>query len=231
MAILGVAAPSARSDWLLEWAGPSIALAIVLFSIVSAVVLGHERAGFLYREDGPVEIATFVVMLVLVPLYTAWMARLHLTSAVPALIAFLMGWRELDGDRWFTNKSVISTGYYFDNPGVAYGERIFVGAIMALIGLAILRFFWRARFSILGALHDFRPYCRSVIAGFVMLGASLTLDGLGRKLRMLGIHLSEAGSTMGKTIEEAAELGLAITFLIALLQLRFDPTRNALPNR
>jgi hypothetical protein len=231
MAISTVAAPRERSDWLLEWAGPIAALAIVFVAIISTVVLGPAVASSFYGEEAPVEVITLVSMLALVPLYAALMPRLQLTSVVPALIALLMGWRELDGDRWFTNKSVISTGYYFDNPGVAYGERIFVGVIVALVGLVILRFFWMARFSIMGALRDFQPYCRSVIAGFAMLGLSLTFDGLGRKLAVFGVRISEVGSAMGKAIEETAELGLAIAFLIALLQLRFDPTRNVLPDR
>jgi hypothetical protein len=231
MAISTVAAPKERSDWPLEWAGPVAVLTIVFMAIVSIVVLGPAIAASFYGEEGPVEVITLVSMLAIVPLYAALMPRLHLTTVVPALIALLMGWRELDGDRWFTNKSVLSTGYYFDNSGVPYGERILVGVIMSLIGLAILRFFWRARFSILGALREFQPYCRSVIAGFAMLGLSLALDGLGRKLAVFGVHVSEVGSAMGKAIEEAAELGLAVAFLIALLQLRFDPTRNVLPDR
>jgi hypothetical protein len=142
-----------------------------------------------------------------------------------------MGWRELDGDRWFTNKSILSTGYYFDNPGIAYGERILAGAIMALIGLAMLRFLWKARISILHAIRDFQPFCRSVIAGFAMLGISLALDGLGRKLAVFGIHVSPVAGAVAKVMEECAELGIAVAFLIALIQLRFDPGRNALPGR
>jgi hypothetical protein len=159
------------------------------------------------------------------------MPRLRLTSIVPPLLALLMGWRELDGDRWFTQKSLLSTGYYFDNPGAPYGERIVAGAILATIAVAALFFLWRTRYQILTALREFQPWLRSLVTGVALLGASLALDGIGRKLAPFGIRLSEAGGTMAKAVEEAAELGVAVAFLIALLQLRFDPVRNVLPDR
>lgn len=216
--------------WLRSWAGPLAVLVVFALCGLAIAELGIPGAKLYFGEDGPVEIATPIVLVLTAILYAVWMAWLGLTSFVPPLVLTLMTWRELDGDLWFTGKSVISSGYYFDNPGVAFGERAFVGAIVAVIGLTILHSFWRARFRILTALRQMQPYCRSLLLAVPMLAASLTLDGLGRKVyAAFGVRLATDPSMLAGMAEEVAELGLAVAFLVALLQLRFDAGSNVLP--
>ena len=230
MAFSSEVATERSAEWLRTWAGLLAILAVFVATGLICAHLGILEAKPHFGEDGAVEIATPVVYVLVALLYVAWRGKIGVQSLVPPFILVLMAWRELDGDQWFTDKSVISTGYYFDNPGVGYGERVLVAAIMLPLGLIILRFLWNARYQIASAVRASQPYCRSLIAAFTMLGASLVLDGLGRKVYgYLGVHLPTTVSVLAGIIEEAGELGMAVAFLAALLQLRFDPEQNKLP--
>jgi len=224
--LTGVAGPR----WLRNWAGAAAIAAVFAITGILVAHLGLHAAKAHFGEDGTVEISTPVFYVLVAILYGAWRNRIGTRSIVPVLILLLMAWRELDGDRWFTEKSVISTGYYFDNPGVGYGQRILAAAILGPLGVVILGFFWEARHRILAAVRVFQPYCRSLLTAFAMLGASLILDGIGRKVYdLFGVQLSHAAIDFAGIVEETAELGMAVGFLVALLQLRFDPARNTLP--
>ena len=230
MAISTQAVPVRRAEWLRNWAALVAILAVFAATGLACEHLGVLEAKAYFGEDGAIEIATPIVFVLAAILCVAWRQRTGVRSLVPSLILLLMAWRELDGDRWFTAQSVISSGYYFENPGVSYGQRIAVGAVVLALGLIILRFLWKARYRILTAITEFQPYGRSVIAAFTMLAASLVLDGLGRKVYALfGVHLTDTASALAGIVEETAELGMAVAFLVALLQLRFDTSENTLP--
>jgi hypothetical protein len=220
-----------RRDWLANWAGLAVAGVLFAASGLLCVALGVDQARVFYAEEGPIEESQAILLVTVAILYVAWKARLGLRSYAPSLILLLMAARELDADKWFTAKSVMSTGFYFENPGVSYGVRLFFGVVVAALGVVILRFLWNARYDVLRALGAWRPYCRSMIVAFAMLGASFVFDGFRGKLYALtGIHASEWVGYLTGIGEETAEAAMVLAFLAALLQLRFDPARNALPS-
>jgi hypothetical protein len=212
------------------WAAPLAALVLAAGSMLAVAILGPEQAAVHFRENGPIETLTPVLYVLTALLFVAWRGQIGLRSMVPPLILMLMALRELDAHKWFTAKGVISTGYYFDNPGVSYVQRLLVGLVLLAVAGVIARFFWRNRRRILSGLRSFHPYVCSLLTGFGLLALSLTLDGIGRKvMAMTGERLPQDWSRITVVAEETAELALALAFLIALLQLRFDPQRNPLP--
>ncbi len=230
MTVTDGAAGSRRAERLSKWAGPLTVAAPFVASGVACAALGITEAKAYYGEDGPVEIGTAVVLPLTAVLYVMWMSRLGLRSLVPPFMLLLMTARELDGDKWFTEKTLLSTGYYFDNPGVPYSERIVVGAVVAAIGIIILRFLWNNRFGILAAVGACQPYCVSLLLAFGLMGASQIMDAASRTyLWLVGTRMPTLVSNFTGIMEETAELAMALAFLMALLQLRFDTERNALP--
>lgn len=216
-----------------DWAGPLVA--VLLFALVALVCaeFGIDPTKTHFGEDGLVERSTPSLLALTCVLYLLWKERIGARSWVPSLILGLMVLRELDADRWLTNKSLLSTGYYFDNAGVGYGERILVGVIVGALGVASLQLIWRSRSDIRSAVSAFQPYCRSLLLGVFLVGASQILDGLGRTYKGLtgGVPLPHEVHALAGIFEETSELAMAAMFLVALLQLRFDPARNALPGR
>jgi hypothetical protein len=230
MAISSDFAGPRRPLWLVGWAGPLVVCLVFAVAGLFWAEIGVIPAKAYFGEDGLVEVASPIILSGIVALYLVWMVRVGLTSFVPPVVLVLMTWREFDGDKWFTAKSVLSSGFYFDNPGTSYGERILVAAILTPLALMIIHLFWRQRFAVIQAVREFQPYCRSMIVAFAMLGASLVLDGLPRKVFAIsGFELSHFESVLSGLVEETSEFAMALAFLVALLQLRFDPRHNVLP--
>jgi NADH:ubiquinone oxidoreductase subunit K len=230
LAVSGAISSERRVDWLGDWAAFAAVGAAFAGSALMIAYFGVTQARIYYAEGGLIESVTAILLIVVAVLLALWRAPLGMRSYVPSLILLLMTVRELDGDKWFTEKSVTSTGYYFDNPGVPYTERLFFGAIVFTLGVIGLHFLWAVRRQALRALRQLQPYCRSVLVGLAMIVASLVMDGLrGKVFAVTGIHLSEMTGFVSGIGEETAELGMILAFLVAVLQLRFDPARNALP--
>jgi hypothetical protein len=230
VAVSGAISSERRIDWLGNWAALAAVAAAFAGSALVVVYFGVIPARVFYAEGGPIESVTALLLGVVAVLLALWRVPLGMRSYVMSLILLLMTVRELDGDKWFTEKSVTSTGNYFDNPGVPYAERLFFGAIVLTFGVIVLHFLWSVRWQVLRALRQLQPYCRSVLVGLAMIVASLVMDGLrGKVFAVTGIHLSEMTGFVSGIVEETAELGMTFAFLVAVLQLRFDPARNALP--
>ncbi len=220
-----------RLGWLRDWVGVLIFPALLGSAGALCLAAGVAAAKTHFGEDGLVERATPVFYAATAVLYLVWRNRIGARSWVPSVILLLMSARELDADRWFTNKSVTSTGYYFDNPGVSYGERIAVGVVALAVIAMILHLLWTNRAAIVRAIREFQPYVRTMLCAFFMLGVSQLLDGLSRSVRwLLHTHLPTVDSQLAGISEETIELGVSIALFVALLQLCFDSSRNRLPH-
>ncbi len=215
-----------------SWAGLAAIAAPFAVSAVAYAFLGVAEEQEFYAEGGPLELSTALLLIAAAALCVVWRGnQLNIRSPVPPFIALLMAAREFDADKWFSEKSVLSVPYYFDNPGTSVIERVIAGAVVLSVAATIFYFFWRARFSILKALREFQPYTLSTILGFAMLGVSICLDGIGRKVHDLtGVQLSSQVNDLAHLAEETAEISMALAFLVALLQLRYEPDRNVLPD-
>lgn len=212
-----------------RWAAPVVVAVLLALAAALCVALGPTAAKPIFAETGPVEIATPLLYVLTAALYLTWRRPIGATSLVPVMLLVLMALRELDADKWVTNQSLLSTGYYFDNPGISYVQRIVVGAAVAAVGLVTLHFFWRSRRGMVRALRDWPPYAVSIVLAFVLMAVSQMLDGLGRTyIWLAGEHLTQPVYVFAGAMEETSELGMSLAFLVALLQLRFDPGRNAL---
>ena len=221
-----------QSDRLSGWTCAAVLAGLYAASGIACAVLGAEpaRQAF-YYEHGPVELSTAIALGMGAALFVLWKSRVGVASWAPALFLLLATARELDADKWFTDKSLLSTGYYFDNPGVPYAERIIFAAVLCALAVAVLRLPWQCRSEIREAIRT-RPHVRTLTAGLVLLILSQALDGVGRTYTWLtDARLTpEVGGVIG-VAEETTELAMALAFLFAVLQLRFavprGPARSA----
>ncbi|PWJ22513.1 hypothetical protein [Jannaschia seohaensis] len=183
-------------------------------AIILAILLFVRGSDGLYGEDGPVEIASVVAYLGAALAFVAaapdLLGRLW---QVPVTLLFAAG-RELDLD-----KSLLSGGIL--------KSRFYTGAFPLwekLVGLAIVFFaLWTGLRLI---RHGAGPTWRAMRTGrlwpWLTVGALIALviakgfDGIGRKLRPLGIEVSQALNDRLAHVEEWLELGGAVAILLAV---------------
>lgn len=176
-----------------------------------SLMLG-EQALHLTREGGVIETLT-VLLYGIVLVAGLFMLRRGLQAAsLVALLALLMGLREMDAHKAFTAYGVFKTRLYV-SPDVPLVEKLIAGlvvlALLALVVLAVRRS-WRALKSRAGltllALGGFGVFLKEV-------------DSIPRQLRNLGVTLDPQMLAVSKAVEEAGELGLPLLLGLALTQL------------
>ena len=200
------------------WASVGAILAPFAVSAALCFGLGVAEARVYYSEGGPFELGTALLMVTVASLCLAWRQHLNIRSLLPPFIALLMAAREFDAQNWI------------EHLGAPLIEDLIAGAVILPIAAIILYFLWRVRFSILKTVRDFQPYALSTMLGFAMVVLSLSLDGISRKFfNLTGVKLSSQAGDLAHIAEETGEFAMALAFLVALLQLRYDPERNTLP--
>jgi hypothetical protein len=176
-------------------------------------------------EAGPVERLSAAYLVITALWVTAdqmrrgcW-ARWHLSTLI-----FAGALRELDWDKSFTDRGVLSLGLYTgDHPvGQKLAGLLVLGVLIAA-GLRLAR-------------RDVRPWVaglwRSTVrnwllaVAFGLLLVAKALDGLARKLEPLGIDISTALGTIAGRAEEAMELFSAILILQAVALLLAPEARR-----
>lgn len=123
--------------------------------------------------------------------------------------------REMDFDKRFTSVGLLKLRLYT-------GDSLLWEKLLGSLVLLILA--WIAVTMIRKHLFNFRRdfaahrclYILS-IACFLLAALAKTLDGFQRKLRSLGVYLSEAWSDYFIYLEESLELGMPVVILCALV--------------
>ena len=184
---------------------------------VAACVIGIDwltlpAGASLAREGGGIELISMLGYVVAMASYL-WTAWVPLWS-VPAVLLFMAA-RELDLDKVFTSEGILSTKVILHDTSL--WEKLLALGVWALLVATLVSL---ARHRGLPLLRDLRrgePWALAFTAGFVVAGASKSIDGLARKLAPLGIEITEATSQGLVTVEETMEMLIPVFFILAAL--------------
>ncbi|WP_405403947.1 hypothetical protein [Paracoccus sp. Ld10] len=192
----------------------------LLFALSCALALGWllialvpmESMDQVFAESGPIEGASVRVLIVAVAALgvdvvrrRAW-GRWHLVALVAAA-----AFRELDWDKAFTDRGVLSLGLYSGNAPII--QKVGGAVVLVVLIWAGMRLLRRDLRPWLAGLRASSAWAWLMLTGLTLYGVAKTLDGLGRKLAPWGIEISDwANRTAGRG-EEAMELFAAIIIL------------------
>lgn len=175
--------------WAIAWVLPAAILLTALAALIGFYVAASAPAlsDKLLHEGGPVEVLSALALLagalVMTPLI--WRLRFASGGYLPVLVG-VMGLRELDFDKRFTDAGVLQARLYTgDFPLIQQliGGAILLG-VLTLV-LLLLRHCWRLWRE--GSWHHLYPSLALSAAGWLVLAK--TVDGAGRKLASFGVTL------------------------------------------
>ena len=179
------------------------------------------------RENGIVEALSAVGYLITAALLF-WQTMFHRNRWSLAVATLCLGLRELDFHKRFTTTSMFKTRFYTEAnvPGI---EKV-IGILCILALLALIYFLLKEHFS------RFREGLRSgsgapwtLFAAASMLICAKSLEGLGRKLKPLGIEITQAGGQLSHSIEEVFEMSAAFLLLSVVMIATVRTVKGRLP--
>jgi hypothetical protein len=194
--------------------GTVLLLAAIL---VAALQLEQSLASALFVESGPVETLTAALFLIgsLLVFSGPELARRWPAAA----ILLMFGLRELDFHDRFTTMNISKTRFYL-SPDVPIMEKIF--------GLCVVLFFFACVYLLIKRYG--KAFTRQTLRAEGLAVASATsllflvvsklMDGLPRRLKMLGISMDEGSRFLATAGEELLELGAAILLLVCAIAAR-----------
>jgi hypothetical protein len=194
-----------------------ITLAAVLLVSLGISFLPEEPRGVLVREGGPIEGASTLlyfagaVLCVLYSVLGIWRGGL-LAGALLSVLAL----REMDFHTRFTSMSVTKTRF-FVSPDVSVGAKLLVVGIFLVLCLAAFFFARRHARGFLEALKRKEPWASLTLSGVLLLPVSVFLDGTMRMMDSLGVEVGRESGVLIGVVEETAELGIPVMFVLALL--------------
>lgn len=132
-----------------------------------------------------------------------------------ALLFAFFGLRELDFDARFTTRGILTSMFYVDG-NVPLMEKLIAGPVVLLLLFtvgSIVRNYWRVFF------RELWRFSTEAVGAFLVMGmlfVSLMVDGLGRKLAVINIHISESFAMHAGAFEEILELGIPVIIFLTL---------------
>jgi hypothetical protein len=190
--------------------GASLLLALLCYALPGELGLAIVREGGFIEAPTALAFAGAAGVAIWVSVRDRWRSG----WAVGLLLAAAAA-RELDFHRRFTTVSIEKGTYlgFFGAREVPWGEKLVVGALLAMLGAAALALVVREHRPFLTALRARRTAAVAALGGFVALAAAQSFDkASGRVGRALpGVVL------LAKCFEEHLELAGAALFLLALL--------------
>lgn len=192
----------------------ALALGWLLVTLVSVDTMDQ-----VFAESGPIEGASALMLFLGAMVLAAdivrrgaW-GRWHLVVLVMAA-----GLRELDWDKAFTDRGILSLGLYSGD--AALGQKIGGAVVVAVLVWAGLRLLRRDLGPWLADLRQARLGAWLMLAALGLYAVAKTLDGLGRKLAPWGIEISDwANRTAGRSEEGMELLGAILIQQVAWLSV------------
>lgn len=200
---------------------PTLAkVALGLLAIIAAVVLVDAtfiaEGASLTREGGGLETVSAFFYAVAITVFFAmvpsnlWRPLFH----IPTLL-LLFGLRELDMDKAFTQRGILTTGFYSGDSAIAVK---LVGGAVAVCVLFIL--YRVLRHGVPAVWHGVRagetwPWF-ALLAGILVIATKLA-DGLARNLMEMGIVLSDDLDLFVTTAEETGEAFIPLCAILAIV--------------
>ena len=192
------------------WAAAGMAL-LLLAGLADVVRAAFGEARF--SEGGALEMASAAGYVLALAVLAARTPRLP--AAWPTAVLLLAAAaRELDLDKRLTDPGLLQSRLYTGDASLAVklaGAAVVLAILAAALTLALREGPGWVRGLAAGARRAWW------VAGALALAAvSKSLDGLGRKLRPLGIEVPDAIDRAASLCEEVLELGIPLTLILAL---------------
>ena len=171
---------------------------------------------WIIQEGGPVETLSWLgcAACLLYVLYAGRWTFLARCWYIPLCFVFL-GMRELDLDKKFTPRGILTSRFY-TSADISLTDKMIGGVVIAIILFAVISLLRNHFKSFLKGLRQINPLQWTVLLGLGLAGFSKTIDGLARKLKPFGITLDEAGREFAQIAEEMLELGIPMVFMAAM---------------
>lgn len=187
--------------------------AVSLLAFSSAVALGWVLLGLvlvetpaqMFSEGGPIESASAFFLLVGAAAVVGAMVR-HKTLGYWHIAVLILagGLRELDWDKAFTDRGILSLGLYSGGAPVAQKiAGMFVVVLLIGAGLRLLRCNFG---SWVQGLQRKQLWAWLMAGALACFAIAKTLDGLGRKLAWWEVELSAGAIRTAMRCEEVLEL-------------------------
>jgi hypothetical protein len=203
-----------RSQDLVLYVG--LVIAIVL-AIVVSLSLGYESTVFMIKEGGPVESLTavlYVVCFIIILVSGRW-AFLR-DKPYFALLPVIFCMRELDFDKRFTGIKFYKIKFFLSDDISLLGK-IFAFSVLVTILLLVysmIKNHWR---TFVLEVRERTSFGIGVLVVFSLCVVAKSIDGLGRKLRSVGLEASPAVEQCAAVVEEYVELGIPLAMLIVFV--------------
>lgn len=185
----------------------------LLFLYLIGISLPVEERNFWFKEGRLIESAT-VFGYFLCTVFIVYKGQFaHLKHLFTLIVFFLL--RELDFDKRFTTMGIFKGKFLF-SASVPPVEKL-AGAMVILavlyVFITILRRYSKLFFQ---GLKNRSVISQGILIIIVFLVASKSLDGISRRLRLVGIEMSKQASMHAGVVEEILELGIPIVIYISL---------------
>lgn len=204
---------STNDDLFAEMSVLAFSCAFALCWLLAGLISAESITQF-FAENGPVETASVLFLVFTAGVLCGDIVRRQAQDQWHLLVLVIAAaLRELDWDKAFTDRGVLSLGLYSGDAPVL--QKVIGFAVVAGIVFATLRMLrcnvggWRAALKRL----ELWPYL--VVGTVALTVVAKTLDGLARKLAGIGVEISADASQMASRLEETLELVATIILLQA----------------
>lgn len=188
-------------------------LMLLLLFLISFFLKGAEKDFFL-KENGFVELATafcyFVCAAMIV--YKGGISYLKKYYYVFIVILSLM-LRELDFHKKFTTMSLFKSRFYISDT-VPLAEKIVGVIVVFLLLYLVVKMIHRHTAELLYGLKNNSIISFGIFVAGILLLSAFTLDGIARRLKLVGIEISSQASLHAGVLEEVLELGIPMILIV-----------------
>ncbi len=177
----------------------------------------------IFKEGGVVETLSAAGYFMAVALLLFQMVKQRYSKGWSLCVMLLgFGLRELDFDKRFTTMGIFKSRFYLSNE-VMIGEKM-IGVLISALFLVCLFFLLKtfAR-SFIEDIKARKGQSLTLLMALVFMVSSKSIDGLGRKLKPLGIVLSDSVRSLAGVIEESMELMIPLLFIVAIAEFSRIP--------
>ena len=196
---------------------------VILVSIAGMV--DPETKDAIFKEGALVETLSAVGYFVGLALLIFQMVKYKYSAGWSLCVMLLcFGLRELDFDKRFTTMGIFKSRFYLSSE-VMFGEKM-IGILVSAAVLACVYFLLKTFLrSFAEDIKAKKGHSLSIFIALAFLVLSKSIDGLGRKLKPLGITLSDSIHDLSGVIEESMELMIPVLLILAIM----GGFRNPLP--
>ena len=191
-----------------------LAAALTFAALVACFVL-LSGGPTLHGEDGPIEVASVIAYLGAAACFVLGAPDgLRDLWQIPATLLLAAG-RELDLDKSLLSEGMLMSRFYFgDAPLWEKAVGLAVVAFALWTGWRLVR---HGTGPALRAIRDGAAWAVLAAGAVLALVVAKTFDGFARKLRPLGVEVSDALNRTLSLVEEWLELGASVALLLAVL--------------